>query len=96
MSKSNRKLYGSICLTDLIEATKRQHSAMVKGTNGKVYANVTIWLNDNPDQYDNDASVQLRQKKDSDDKALYVGNLRWSNYDGPVQAGIEDLPETPF
>jgi len=48
---------GSICLTDLIEAAKAGHSSCSRSQNGKVYANVNIWLNDEPDKFDNVISI---------------------------------------
>ena len=47
----NQLFYGSICLTDLIEKAKSKHSAFSKAQNGKIYANVNVWLNETPDKY---------------------------------------------
>ena len=47
--------------------------------NGAKYLNVVVWVNDAPDQYGNDASIQLGQTKDERDasqKATYIGNLK--------------------
>ena len=47
--------------------------------NGAKYLNVVVWLNDQPDQYGNDASIQISQSKEereSKEKAIYIGNLK--------------------
>lgn len=70
---------GSICLTDLIEAAKKNHSAFVKSTtNNKIYINVLLWENDKPDQYDNTHSLQLNSKKElrEQEGKIYAGNFK--------------------
>ena len=67
---------GSLCLTDLIEQAQKAHSAFTRGKNGKVYVNITQWLNDEADQYGNDASFQLnssKEKRETEGK-VYIGN----------------------
>lgn len=94
--------YGSICLTDLIENAKKKHSAFTKGQNGKIYASVNVWLNDQVDKFGNIMSVQInptKEMKDLEDR-IYIGNLKQS--DGPkpvsdkdvsgIDAGITDVP----
>lgn len=66
----------SICLDQLYAASKAGHPAITKHNNGKTYVNLTLWFNDQPDQYGNDISVQLTQPKDHPEKATYVGNGR--------------------
>jgi hypothetical protein len=70
---------GSICLTDLIDMAKRQHSAYMKAkSNGKIYVNVKIWLNDEPDKFGNSIGLQLnssKEKKDSE-PTFYIGNAK--------------------
>ncbi len=74
----SERFYGSICVTDLIEMAKRKHSAFTKSESGKVYANVTVWLNEEQDKYGNIMSVQLnpsKEKKDTDER-MYIGNMK--------------------
>ena len=66
---------GSICLDDLFAASKESHAAITVAKNGKKYANIVIWVNEQPDQYGKMGSVQLSQPKDSQEKKVYVGNL---------------------
>jgi hypothetical protein len=47
--------------------------------NGAKYLNVVVWLNDEADQYGNNASIQISQSKEERDagaKAIYIGNLK--------------------
>lgn len=72
------RFYGSICITDLFEQLNKKHSAFSKADNGKVYANVTVWLNDEKDKFGHIMSVQLTPKKDfkEQDGQPYIGNMR--------------------
>lgn len=83
--------YGSICLSDLIEQAKKRHSAFTKGNNGKIYASINVWLNDNVDKFGNIMSVQInptKEMKDLEDR-LYIGNLKQS--DGPKPVSDKDV-----
>jgi hypothetical protein len=80
--------YGSICLTDLIENAKKKHSAFSKGNNGKIYANINVWLNDKEDKFGNIMSVQInptKEMKDLEDR-IYIGNLKESKGGTPVNS----------
>ncbi len=73
----NKPMHGSICLTDLGDAYKANHSAFNKSEkNGKVYANIAVWMNDEPDKYGNILSFQLNSKKDATDEKVYFGNAK--------------------
>jgi hypothetical protein len=72
-----KPMQGSICLSDLGDAYKAGHSAFNKSEkNGKVYANIAVWMNDEPDQYGNILSLQLNSKKDATDEKVYFGNAK--------------------
>jgi hypothetical protein len=74
---ANKPMHGSICLSDLGDAYKAGHSAFNKSEkNGKVYANIAVWMNDQPDQYGNILSFQLNSKKDAADDKVYFGNAK--------------------
>jgi len=72
------RFYGSICVSDLVDLAHKKHSAFTKGDNGKIYANVTIWLNDENDKYGNIMAAQLNPKKDlrETDGQPYIGNFK--------------------
>lgn len=75
--------YGSICVDTLMDELKKRHSAFVKADNGKIYANISVWLNDEPDKYDNIMSIKLAAKKDALEKdpeqgKIYIGNCKES------------------
>jgi hypothetical protein len=95
----SKLLYGSICLSDLIEIGKTGHSAFKKADNGKIYISVNVWINDEKDQYGNDASIVVNPAKESDHLKKYVGNLKYSEVKGSVQANESDIPnidDLPF
>lgn len=99
MELKSRLLNGSICLTDLIALAKEKHTAFNKGNNGKIYANVSIWINEKQDDYGNDAGIQLNPKKDSGNAKPYVGNARFVEFqkeqpvtDSDVSGLDDDLP----
>lgn len=75
--------YGSLCVSDLIEEFKKKHSAFEKGKNGKIYAKVNVWLNDNEDDYGNILSIQLNPTKEMRDidRKVYVGNCKKSEFE---------------
>lgn len=94
-------LTGSVCFTDLREALKQAHSSGNKAANGKVYANIVIWINDEPDKFGNTASIQLnstKEKRDSEGK-VYIGNAKpmAAAISDPVQANdVDDDDDLPF
>ena len=73
--------------------------------NGAKYLNVVVWINDEADQYVNNASIQISQTKDereAGEKATYIGNLKFpQSRDGekakaePVKSSSE-LDDLPF
>lgn len=103
---SNRLFYGSLSVTDLIAHLKEKHTAFVKGQNGKVYCNISIWLNEEPDQYDNVMSIKLSATKeaieaDKEQGKVYIGNCKESeNITKPINTKdaeqftnvLDDLP----
>jgi hypothetical protein len=96
---ANKPMHGSICLTDLGDAFKAGHSAFNKSEkNGKVYANIAVWMNDEPDQYGNILSFQLNSKKDATDDKVYFGNAKLP--DGakaaPAQTSNSKDDDLPF
>ena len=77
--------YGSICVTDIIEWANKQHSAFVKGNNGKIYGNINLWVNETEDKFGNHVSVQLsavKEKRDVEGKC-YIGNAKKSTFQEP-------------
>lgn len=98
---ANKPMHGSICMTDLSEAFKKNHSAFNKSEkNGKLYANIVVWMNDEPDQYGNVLSFQLNSKKDAPDDKVYFGNAKMPDGVKPVQAAAtlnaKDDDNLPF
>lgn len=85
--------YGSVCVTDLIEYAKKKHSAFSKADNGKIYANVNVWLNDEVDKFGNVMAAQLNPKKElkEQDGQPYIGNFKRSEAKPIAQNDIKEL-----
>lgn len=99
---SNR-INSSICLTDLGDKYRAGHSAFTKGNNGKIYVNLTTWINDAPDNYGNNVSHQLNSKADKweAEGKVYVGNGKTADAQpAPVTVvnppAVEDGNDLPF
>lgn len=91
----NTLLHGSICLTDI---PKEKITTSEK--NGKKYLSISVWINDEPDQFNNNASIQVSQSKEereSGGKKSYIGNLKYAqkpqdSASVKVPDLLEDLP----
>lgn len=91
--------YGSIDVTTLLKQANLPHSAFVRaGKDKKVFAQITVWVNEEADQYDNYVSIKLNSKDAETAKQegnIYLGNLKKSVAKGPEQLeqGAEDIPQ---
>lgn len=86
---NSKLLTGSICVSDLLSLLKDKHSAFVKSsTNEKIYCNVKIWLHNEPDNFKNDAAMQLMDAKDAPKTKEYIGNFRFTT--APVAKPVTD------
>lgn len=74
----SRRFWGSIDMTTLLELGKKQHSAFTRGKNQRAYVNVTVWLNDKPDEYGNMIAIQLQSTKEKREAEgrTYIGNCK--------------------
>lgn len=54
-----------------IDVTKIVKSKLFTGQKG-TYLDINIWVNDNPDQFGNDVSIE--QKTGKDEAKIYLGN----------------------
>ncbi len=70
--------------------------------NGAKYLNVVVWVNDEPDNYGNNASIQISQSKEEREagaKSIYIGNLKepQSRTNEPTSARTASVGDTlPF
>ncbi len=69
--------------------------------NGAKYLNVAVWINDQVDQYGNNASIQISQSKEEREagvKSIYIGNLKepQSRNNEPTSAKRESVDNLPF
>jgi hypothetical protein len=104
----NKSFWGSINVTELVNAFNGKHSAFVKAGEKKQYfGNVTLWENDEPDKFGNTHSLVLNPVKDSGDAKIYICNFKpnikaINNTDSIVlrESDVDDIPlgneEMPF
>jgi hypothetical protein len=88
---------GSINYTELVAAAKKAHSAFVRaGKKNNVFINVTLWENDNVDEFGNTHSLQLNPKENAKDNnkegRIYLGNFKpKKKKEGPgIRPGMAD------
>jgi len=78
-----------------INLAKINKEKLFKTDKGNIYCDVTIWLNDEPDQYGNDLSIQ-QSKAGDNDKGVYIGNAKEYKRDNdssePEEVQADDLP----
>jgi hypothetical protein len=95
----------SIELSKLREVFKENpnHSAFTVHQNGKTYVNLTIWHNDEFDQYGNNVSIQLNSKQDqrASEGKVYIGNgkragTQPAQQQAPAQAPQSTSTDLPF
>ena len=91
----SKMITGSMCLNDILDHARAKHSAFRKAENGKIYFNILVWQNDEPDQFNNNFSMQLNPVKDAPDteKKKYIGNMKFvASNATPIQDG--EIPDT--
>lgn len=80
-------------ITASINLKKVNQDLLIPGEKGK-YLNLTIWVNDEKDQYGNDVSVEQRTEKGKE--KIYLGNGRQWNQNEQSAADtntLEDIDE---
>lgn len=70
-----------------VDVTKLDKTKFITGKKGGVYANLTIFVNNEKDQYGNDCSVtqsQTKEERDAKAKSVFVGNgkINWEDPNG--------------
>jgi len=91
----SKLLYGSIDFTKLLELAKAGNKAFSKADNGKIYLNLNVWINDEKDNYGNDASMQTSFKDAAKEDKIYFGNLKISERkeNGSIPENSAEIPE---
>ena len=99
--QDNKLFNGSICITDLMDAFKQKHSSFVKSKNGKIYGkiyvNISVWVNSEKDDFGNQVAIKLGKKKDSNDPTPYIGNAKpveRHEPPPPSETDIQEMSET--
>ena len=76
-----------------INLSKIDKSKLFTGEKG-IWMDVTIWLNDTPDKYGNDMSIE--QSVDKGDDKIYIGSGKYYVPKEPVPATEDDVKDLPF
>ena len=97
----SKLLYGSLDFSKLLELAKAGNKAFSKASNGKIYLNLNVWINDEKDNYGNDASIQTTFKEATKEEKIYFGNLKISEQKPPEPLAensveIPDEMDLPF
>lgn len=89
----NVQLECSVCLSDIPKEMMR------KGSNGKIYTNITVGMRKDPDQWGRTLKVFMTQTKEireSGATKVYIGGGKlfiFNNGDQPItEKDLEDLP----
>lgn len=90
----SKLLYGSIDFSKLLELAKSGNKAFSRANNGKIYLNLNVWINDEKDNYGNDASLQTSFKDAAKEDKIYFGNLKISEATAPkpLEKNTADVP----
>jgi len=91
----SKLLYGSVDFSKLLELAKAGNKAFSKASNGKIYLNLNVWINDEKDKFENDASIQTTFKDSTKEEKIYFGNLKISDHKAPeqLQENSSDIPD---
>ena len=76
-----------------INLSKIDKSKLFKGEKG-IWMDVTIWINDAPDKFGNDMSIE--QSVDKGEDKIYIGSAKYYTPKEPTQAVEEDVKDLPF
>ena len=85
----------AMLLSMKIDVTKIDKKKLFEGKNGAKYCSLTVSINDEPDQYDNDVSVWLEQEKEDrlakvPRKFLGRGRVFWKSNQEIVETSFEN------
>lgn len=61
-------------------------------SNGAKYLNISVWANDEPDQFGNHVSIQTGGKEDK----AYIGNAKEYKKDGQAQTSQQPANNEPY
>lgn len=98
MAGKSQSYWGSIDLTTILRQAALPHSAFIRaGKENKAFINVTVWVNEEPDQYGNSISIKLKSRDEELQKAegnVYIANLKKSEAKpaAPLEADAADIP----
>ncbi len=85
-------------ITASIDVTKIDKTRLITGKKG-TYANLTIWVNDEADQFGNTVSIQQSLSKDERESGvdkIYLGNGKSPEKTAPAEMDGGEAEDMPF
>ena len=76
--------------TGSIDLSKIDKETLYTHADGRKFLNLSIWLNDAPDQFGNNMSIQQQTPKDA--PKIYLGNAKEYKREERTEPKTEDLP----
>ncbi len=76
-----------------INLSKIDKEKLFKGEKG-IWMDVTIWINDAPDKFGNDMSIE--QSVDKGEDKIYIGSGKYHTPKEPAPATEDDIKNLPF
>lgn len=76
-----------------INLSKIDKTKLFKGEKG-IWMDVTIWLNDAPDKFGNDMSIE--QSVDKGEDKIYIGSAKHYTPKEPQPVNDDDVSDLPF
>lgn len=92
MQGNNQRYWGSINL-DQIKAAITGGVTPFKGAKGS-YLDISVWVNETPDQFGNSLSIQVYNKDTKE--TTYLGNLKLADAPGAPVAAVSAADDLPF
>ncbi len=92
-------------ITASIDVTKIDKSRIIEGRKGGKYLSLTLWVNEEDDQFGNNVSIeqsQTKEERDANSPKNYLGNGKeWRGNGGGVKKPapatvIDDDDDIPF
>ena len=76
-----------------LDVSKIDKSKLFKGEKG-IYLDISIWINDEPDQYGNDVSIQQHTKRG--EPKIYLGNGKFAVSKQKEEKASQETDDLPF
>ena len=92
----SKLLVGSIDFTKLLDEAKKGNKAFSRASNGKIYLNLNVWINEEKDKFGNIASLQSSFVDAQKEDKFYFGNLKEieQKLPEPIAENSSEIPDS--